>query len=331
MIEQGDHVLAEASAQNAGMLRRLVTNAHERALARRTQARLEEWQRDGHPDWRERPPFRRTGAVIALEHDSPRLEAAVADLRAAGVDIEEPAAAERARIAPALRDARLARTYWLPADGVCDAWSLGQGLLRGAARHGATLVTARRANGLVVRAGRVVGVSTERGEHEADLVVVCTGAWAVELAASAGLVRPCVPRARHLFQSAPHPCAAGPHPWCWIDDAGLYLRPEAGGFLLSPCDETDEWPAPGPGSRRPPRDAARELLSEKLLRLLPALGELALASGWVGYRSFTPTREALFGPDPELPGLAWLVGLGGSGVSTCLALGEDTVRALGLG
>lgn len=328
VLEQGEQPLAEASAQNAGMVRRLVTGAGERALARRTHARLVTLPCRPGDDWHELAPFRVTGAVLALEHDVQRLDAALAELRRFAITADELDAEALARCAPALAGARVARAFFLPDEGVCDAWSLGQGLLRGALRHGARLALGTRVTSLLVRGGRVRGAVTDRGVVEGDLVVIAAGAWSARLAASAGLRRSITPRARHLFHSTPHACAAGPHPWCWIDDAGLYLRPEAGGFLMSPCDETDDQPADGPGSRKAPRDDARELLGEKLLRLLPALSDLAIAGGWIGHRTFTPSREPLIGPDPELAGLGWIAGLGGFGLSCGLAIAEDAVRLL---
>ncbi|MFO1051044.1 MAG: FAD-binding oxidoreductase [Planctomycetota bacterium] len=330
VLEQGEHPLAEASAQNAGMVRRLVIGDHERELAVRSDARLRELPQGPGDDWHELAPFRRTGAVLALEHDDGRLDAAARDLRARGITVDEPSLSRVARIAPALRGAPLARIFHVPDEGTCDAWSLGQGLLRGALRHGARLRLGVRVLRLHARAGRIVGASTSDGAEDADLVVIAAGAWSSSLARGLGVERTLTPRARHLFQSTPHPtfAAASPHPWCWIDDAGLYLRPEAGGFLMSPCDETDETPAEGPGSRGAPREEARDSLVQKLTRLCPTLADLGIGAGWVGYRTFTPSRAPLCGRDPEIDGLAWIAGLGGFGVTCALALAEDLTRAL---
>jgi D-arginine dehydrogenase len=327
LLEQGPQPLAEASAQNAGMVRRLVRGAEERDLACRSAAQLA--ADSGRGDWQDLETFRPTGAVIALAGPGdPALAEAAADLAARGLRIDEVPAGRLGAVAPALAGAPLTRAYHLPDEGVCDAWSLGQGFLRGARRHGTRLEFGLRVRALISRSGRVSGVETERGPILAGIVVVAAGAWSQQLAASAGLDRPLRPLARHLLQSTPHPLAAGPHPWCWIDDLGLYLRPEAGGFLCSPCDETERHPAAGPGSAGPADELGKALTLDKLRRAVPALGALRFRGGWTGLRTFAPDRRFRVGFDPELDGLFWLAGLGGAGLTCAFALGEDAAAAI---
>lgn len=322
ILEQGEQPLSEASAQNAGMLRRFVLRADERRLACRTHELVTATL---GPEWDGAEPFRRTGAVIALERPDSRHAATAEALREAGVRVEEPSLGTLGELAPALRGAPIASAYWLPDEGLLDAWLLGSGFLRGALDRGARLRTGTRATGLWVEHGgcpRLRGVHTSAGDVAAEVVVVATGAWSQPLAATAGLARPLLPKARHLFRSAPHALSRPDHPWCWIDDAGLYVRPEAGGFLVSPCDETDHQPAAGPGSAGAFDPLARAIALDKLERSMPALRDLRLTDGWTGLRTFTPTREFLLGPDPDLDGLYWVAGLGGAGVSCAFAIGE---------
>lgn len=327
LVEQGAQPFGEASAQNAGMFRRLVAGARERDLACRSHELLVGHQH--HPDWRDAPAFRRTGGVVALAADAGPLPGAAADLAARGVAVEDLPRTRLAAVAPALRGAPVARAFWVPDDGVCDAWSLGQGFLRGALARGAQLLLDTRVVGLVVEGDRVTGIRTTTGVLRAGTVVLASGAWSAGLAATAGLRRELVPKARHLFQSTPHPLAHREHPWCWIDDAGLYLRPEAGGFLCSPCDAVPREPREGPGSAGPADLAAQALLADKLARFAPALAGLRFAGGWNGLRTFAESGGFLVGPDAELPGLFWLAGLGGAGVTCAFALGEFAAQALG--
>ena len=82
VIEQGAAAGAEASAQNAGMQRRLVADPAERALACRSAEILGELIRGR---WAENPCFRRTGAVVANVGETDRLTEAAADLVARGL------------------------------------------------------------------------------------------------------------------------------------------------------------------------------------------------------------------------------------------------------
>ena len=118
-----------------------------------------------------------------------------------------------------------------------------------------------------------------------------------------------------------HPLAETDHPWCWLDDVGVYARPEAGSWLVSGCDEAVDVPAPGPGSAGAIEPFGRALAADKL-RYLPELVGTRLHRGWTGLRTFAPDRRPILGADAELPGLWWAAGLGGFGVTTCSAVGE---------
>lgn len=303
---------SEATAQNAGMVRLLSEDPVERAFALRTHQRLAE--HDG-PE----APSRVTGAVLALCHDPLHLHGAVAWVRARGVQGEE--LARPAETAPVLEGAPVQRAWWLPEARVADAHALAQGFLRTLRAGGGRFEGGRTVTGLRVEGGRCVGVDTDQGPVGAGRVLLATGAWSAGLAAAAGLERPLVPLRRTLLQSAPEPRSHPDHPWVWLDDVGLYVRPEGGGWLGSPCDEAVDFPA-GAGSQGPVEEAQRALFAHKLERFLPALGGLRFATGWSGLRTFAPDRRPVLGADPELDGLWWATGLGGYGVSTCLAVGE---------
>jgi glycine/D-amino acid oxidase-like deaminating enzyme len=319
LIEQGEQPGAEASAQNAGMLRRLEASPRWRALAIRGARLLAEHSPQLFPDG---GPFQRTGGLVALAQPGPReqvLAEAAAELRLAGLAVLELRGEEAAERFPALAGARLHRAWLCPEDGTLDAHQLLSGLLR-AARPALRL--GLQVQALHLREGRCAGLLTDQGLLRADRVVIAAGAWSRRLAAGAGLARPLHPLARHLFKSDPDPRSKG-HPWCWIDDAGLYIRPEGGGWLVSPCDEAEREPPFGPGSRGSAEPLWRARASELLALHLPALADLRLPIGWTGLRTFTPERRPLVGQDPELPGLSWLAGLGGHGLGAALAAGEE--------
>ena len=63
-------------------------------------------------------------------------------------------------------------------------------------------------------------------------------------------------------------------------------------------------------------------LAEKLAAAIPSVASLPIRAGWTGLRTFTPDRRPLLGPDPEVEGLYWAVGLGGAGVTSAFAVGE---------
>jgi D-arginine dehydrogenase len=316
VLDQGDQPGAEASAQNAGMVRRLGHDPCERALALRSFSFFEA----PGDDWSEAPPSRTVGAVLALASDPTQLHDAVAHLRVRGVPVH--ACDRPAEVAPALSGSRLSTAWYLPQERVADPHALLTGFLRGIRRCGSAVQCKTAVEALVLDGDRVVGVRTPQGELHAPVVVLAAGAWSAVLARRAGLVRPLVPLRRTLIQTAPDELSNPDHPWCWIDDVGLYVRPEAGGWLLSGCDESIDGPPAGPGSWGQPSPYHRALAMDKLGRHLPALAEVQPVGGWTGLRTFATDRRPVLGEDLERPGLWWAAGLGGFGVTCAYAVGE---------
>ena len=319
VLDQGEPG-AEASAQNAGMVRRLGEDPYERVLAMRTH----DWLCDPGDEWAELCPSRRTGAVLALAHDDHHLHDAAAHALAAGVRIEDLGPTDA--VPPALTGAPLRKAWSLPDERVADPWSLVTGFLRRARRHGAVVQTGDRVVALIRDGQQITGVRTASGAISAGSVVLAAGAWSAGLADGVGLRRPLIPLRRTLLQTAPHPLSTADHPWCWIDDVGIYARPEGGGWLVSGCDEAVSWPAAGPGSRGPVEDLPRALAADKLARWMPALADARFQGGWTGLRTFAPDRRPVLGRDPDLDGLWWAAGLGGFGVTCSYAIGEAVGR-----
>lgn len=316
ILEQASQPGAEASSQNAGMVRRLGEDPYERALAMRTAAFLA----DPGEDWAGLTPSRITGALLGLAHDPDHLSDAVAHLRAGGVTVQ--LCDQPALLAPALAGSPLLRSWYVPDERLADAWQIITGLLRGVRRHGGAVRCGVTADHIVVEGGRVVGVQTSAGRIDADRVVLAAGAWSGLLAARLGLQRPLIPLRRTLLNLPTHPLSRPNHPWCWIDDVGVYIRPESGGWLVSGCDESPDPPTPGAGSRGPVEAMPRALAMDKLARHFPALGAARLTTGWSGLRTFAPDRRPVLGADGEVDGLWWAAGLGGFGVTCGLAVGE---------
>ncbi len=309
VVERGP-VGGEASAQNAGMLRRMGEDPYERALAMRTHERLVS-------DCRFEGVSRQTGAVLCFGRDPQHLHDAAAHLRWAGVPHTWRDGFDEL---PALQGSPILGGWWLPEERVVDAWALLQQLLADARAHGAVL---RRGavERVVVEAGRVVGVVIDGERVAADAVVLAAGAWSRALGITAGVNRPLVPLRRTLLLTEAQAGSTPDHPWCWVDDEGVYARPEGGGWLVSGCDEAVDPPA-AEASRGPVEAEARALAMGKVGRWFPALASLRPVGGWSGLRTFAPDRRPVLGGDPDVDGLWWAAGLGGFGVSCGLAAGE---------
>jgi D-arginine dehydrogenase len=237
-------------------------------------------------------------------------------LAAPGVREITPAQA-RARL-PALREGYAHAAALETGCFDLDVAALHQGYLRLLREQGGTVALAARATRLL-RMGRLWRIVLATGEVlGAEFVVNAAGAWADEVARSAGVTLIGLQPKRRtalIVDPAPFDCAA----WPLAGDAGhsWYARPEARSkLLLSPADETDSEPC----DARPDEldialaiDRAQQALAIEVTRVEHA---------WAGLRSFTPDRSLAIGEARDAPGFFWMAGQGGYGIQTAPAAGR---------
>jgi len=309
VLESSDRIAQEAAAQNAGLIRRLDPEPCDRALAQRTFEYLCD---------RNSNLSRRTGAVLGLVRDPSGLHDACAHLKARGITIDRADPNDF----PLLEGAPLSRAWHLPEERVTDGPRLASSFLQDAQRQGAQLYTHRTVQSLILEQDRCVGVQTSEGPVYAEITIIACGAWSGFLAASAGLHRPLIPLRRMAALTPPIKGIGTDHPWCWLDDVGLYIKPESDGLLVSPCDERPDAPTLGRSSTGQPNAIQWRLLHDKVHAFLPILRDEPMVRSWTGLRTFCPDRRPMLGADGECRGLYWAAGLGGSGLSSCVGVGE---------
>jgi glycine/D-amino acid oxidase-like deaminating enzyme len=246
-----------------------------------------------------------------------RAERGTVRVRALGLDVTLLSPAEAAARVPILDPTRFTAAAWCPTDGVIDIHGALQALLAAARRLGATILEATRATRLETERDRVVAVHAGAERIATGLVVLAAGAWAGPLGASVGAPLPLRPTRRHLIVTTPWPAVDRHWPFVWDVDTPFYFRPESGGLLLCPCDIEEA--AGGDESVRPARVAEA---AAKAARLIPGAAHLDVAHAWAGIRTLTPDDRFVIGADPRVPGLFWLAGLGGHGMTAGPAAGR---------
>src|SRR5262249_4418511 len=87
--------------------------------------------------------------------------------------------------------------------GQADPVATTRAFASAAQRYGATYRTGTAALGLLARREQIVGARTERGEVEAERVVLAAGTWSDELVASVGLQLPMRTQALQIILSTP--------------------------------------------------------------------------------------------------------------------------------
>jgi D-arginine dehydrogenase len=205
---------------------------------------------------------------------------------------------------------------WVDSDGVIDIHAVTEALARAVRASGVRITTGCGVERILAEEGRVCGVLLEDGRqlHSAR-VVNAAGAWSASLGEAIGVPLSLVPLRRHLAVLDAELPTETPVVWNLGDE--LYFRPETGGLLASPCDETPWEPCLPPTSMD-----ALELLGAKLSSVAPRLADLSVRRSWACLRTFAPDRQFVAGADPRLDGLYWLGGFGGRGMTEGLAAGE---------
>jgi D-arginine dehydrogenase len=193
-----------------------------------------------------------------------------------------------------------------------------------------TFVRGLRASGGEVRPSTSVTALERAGDRwrvalgdaaiETPVVVNAAGAWGDELGDMAGIgpMRLYPLRRTVAVTTLPDDIDAAGWPLVAFeaDDGSMdgYCKPEPGGLLVSPADET----LSAPCDARPEEiDVARGL---DTLARWTTLEPRHVSTTWAGLRSFTADRTPVAGFAPSAPGFFWLIGQGGVGIQTAPAL-----------
>ncbi|MBI3818961.1 MAG: FAD-binding oxidoreductase [Planctomycetes bacterium] len=304
---------AHASGRNASLVRRNLKTATDCELA----LAAERWLRRPPADFPRAIEWRDTGSLLLYQNaERARVEADFELQRRAGLAFEilssKEALAKQPMLAPETFDA----AQWTPGDGRINIINLLHGMLEFAAARGARILTNIKVNSLIVEKGRCAGAETNRGAFRAETVVNAAGGWAnfmINNAADPLAMTPC----RRTMVVTENIGADGDRPFAWHDGRGFYFREDNGGILMSPCDEIASQncnEAVDPAWVARARGLAREFV--------PSVANAKTQFTWCGLRTLTFDHEMYLGHDAALPGLFWVAGLGGHGVTHSPILAE---------
>jgi D-arginine dehydrogenase len=223
--------------------------------------------------------------------------------------------AEALRRCPLLRRDWVDRALLRTATGDLDVAATQQGFVRGLRAAGGTVARSARVLGLDRRGGRWHAYTTA-GEFTADVIVDAAGGWADEIAMLAGARPLGIASYRRTAVLVPAPPRLDVAALPMLSDITqtFYAKPESGGLLLSPVDAT---PMPAGDVRPDDLDVA---LAVERVEAATTLRVRRVSHRWAGLRSSAPDDLPVIGPDPRLPGFAWLAGLGGYGIQAAPAM-----------
>jgi glycine/D-amino acid oxidase-like deaminating enzyme len=206
-----------------------------------------------------------------------------------------------------------------PDDGHFDAYAALMGYKAKARSQGAEYLT-HDVDKIMNRSDHVTGVRLASGESlGTGYIINCAGAWAAQVAATAGVNLPVVPVKRQVFTLDTAVKPQGPLPLTVLP-SGLYFRTETGGIIL-----LGKSMAQDPTGFQFTWDDKRfmEILWPELAEFVPAFDRLKLVRGWAGlYAVNTLDGNAILGEWPEVQGLFLANGFSGHGLQQAPAVGR---------
>ncbi|TCL10078.1 glycine/D-amino acid oxidase-like deaminating enzyme [Shimia isoporae] len=168
--------------------------------------------------------------LAETERELAEYENWLAQVKSSGVDSRMLSATQAAETLPGATQ-RFAGALYTPSDLKAEPWIAVPALARAAVRAGAVIVENCAVRGLDLEAGRVAGVTTERGRIKAAEVVVAGGAWSSLFLRRHGVKIPQL--SVQALVMATEPAAALDVPATAV--TGLAWRRRAdGGFTIAP-------------------------------------------------------------------------------------------------
>lgn len=167
--------------------------------------------------------------------------------------------------------------------------------------------------------GRLVGVQTNRGRFEADVVVNAAGPWAGEVAALCGAPLPVLPRRGSILVTSRMPQRIF-HKVYDGDYVGTTQSGDAGLQTSSVVESTASGNVLIGSSRQrvgfDDRLQVAEVaqLARKAVDLFPFLAAISLLRSYTGFRPYLPDHLPVIGPDPRVAGLWHATGHEGAGI-----------------
>lgn len=248
------------------------------------------------------------------------LRANVAMHRSLGIDSRVVGPPEIGDLVPGALTDDVAVGAYEPDSGYADPSGTAAGFMAAARRHGAQVIQGCRAHSVLVEGEAVVGVETDRGRFAAPVVVDVAGAWAAELARTAGVDVP-VETWRHDTAYFGLPEGRGPGLPIVIDEANqVYFRPEGREMMLVGLESGNTLGGSPDRPLEPLRPAALEEMVTRVCHRVPWMAEGTLRTAHGGQDGITPDQRSILGaagPD----GFFLACGFSGTGYKTAPAVG----------
>ncbi|ETX06080.1 MAG: hypothetical protein ETSY2_19245 [Candidatus Entotheonella gemina] len=284
--------------------------------------------------------FRQNGSLIVATTEArlTELKRSASMGRYFGIDVETLSPAEAGKLWPLLNTRDVVGGIYVPTDGQANPADTTQALAKGARMRGARIVEQVEVTAIHTRCGRVTGVSTTRGDVQAEYVVNCAGMWAHAVGRMCGVHVP-LHAAEHFYIVTDEMAGISLElPTLRDPDGYTYYKPESGRLLVGAFEPVAKpWGMQGIPDDfcfgQLPEDWEHfEPVMEKALHRLPSLEHTGIQLFFNGPESFTPDDRYLLGEAPNLKNFFVAAGFNSVGIQSAggagMVLAEWIVNGL---
>ncbi len=248
--------------------------------------------------------------------------------RTFGLDVEVISPGEMKERWPLLNVEDVVGGVWLPKDGQTNPIDTTVALAKGARAGGALIFEDTKVTAIHRASGRVTGVTTDRGDIEAEFVVNCGGMWAREVGLMCGVNVP-LHACEHFYVLTEDMDGLSPDlPVLRDQDGCAYYKEDAGKLLLGAFEPNAKpW-----GMDGIPEDFAFDELPEDFdhfmpvlegaMNRVPALQKVGIRKFFNGPESFTPDDRYMLGEAPELKNFFVAAGFNSVGIQSAGGAGK---------
>lgn len=251
---------------------------------------------------------------VATPEQLAALDAIAQAGKASGADSETLTPEEVMGLAPMMKPTMLGGGIFESDAKDVDVAGLHQAFVRIIRKHGGTIKPGAPVAGLS-RSGNNWVIDTPDGSIETGAVVNASGAWGDEVARLAGIPPVGLQPKRRTAFMVPGSEDFAATPMVVNVEHDYYFRPDGTQLLCSLAEEVPSDPT-DPKPRMEDVALAIERIND-----VTTLGIRTVNSQWTGLRTFAPDGDMVIGEEPDAKGFFWLVGLGGTGITTAPAFG----------
>jgi 4-methylaminobutanoate oxidase (formaldehyde-forming) len=274
--------------------------------------------------------FKQTGSISVATNKErfEELKRGASMARVFDLEVEQVTVQEMAKMWPLANLDDVIGGIFLPGDGQTNPVDTTMALAKGAKMGGVQIFEETKVTGILQKNGVVTGVSTEKGEIQAEFVVNCAGMWGRDLGKMAGVNVP-LHASEHFYFVTEQMEGLAPDAPPLRDMGGYtYYKEDAGKLLVGAFEPVAKpWGMKGIPEHFSfdtlPDDQDHLLpIFEKAMHRIPKLEETGIRLIMNGPESFTPDDRYILGEAQELRNFFVLAGFNSIGIQSAGGAGK---------